>query len=201
MVEWIAKIAELVKLPTKTIAAVALVTGALLAAPHVQLDWLHLSDFVSKFGPYIGAAFVGASALLTVEFFSWAAGVIKEKRNKSRASERTLKSLQLLDHAERAVLREFLIRGQNTLNMFVTEPVVAGLMEKGILEEVGVYMQQSYDGVARPLAVAHQLREKLTPEFLGLPAGAPTEEERLQIIEQRPSFVRALSGRGARRHF
>jgi hypothetical protein len=200
MAEWIAKIAELVKLPTKTIAAVAVVTGALLAAPPALLDRLHLSDLVSKLGPYLGAAFIGASALLTVELVWWAAGFIKEKRQESRARGRALKSLQSLDYAERAVLREFLIQGQNTLHMFVTAPVVAGLMEKGILEQVGPYGQQSYDGIAVPLTVAHELREKvLTPDFLGLPAGEPTEEERLRIIGERPSFVRALERRRARR--
>jgi len=185
MAEWFAKLAELLTLPTKPIAAVALVTGALLFAPRNLLDRLYLGAIVSNFGPYLGVAFIGTSALLAVEFFWWIAGVIKEKREESRAREQTLKSLQVLDNAERAVLQRFVLQGQNTIYLFATDPVVAGLIEKGILEQVGPYGRHSREGIALPFTVPHELREKLTPEFLG----------------ERPSSVRALDRRRTRRGF
>lgn len=62
-------------------------------------------------------------------------------------------ALYNLDDKEIAVLREFFIQGQNTLQLPVGHPVVAGLIEKGILEQVGMIGENSLVGPLFSLSI------------------------------------------------
>lgn len=200
MTEWIAKLVEFAKLPTKWIAAAALGTGLLLVAPAAILQRLRLLDIVSTHGTYIGVAFLISSSILAIELVAWLWSIVRAKRKDARERSRAARALQSIDHKERAVLREFFLHGQNTLDLPATHPVVAGLLEKGLLEQVGTYGEHSLVGLLLPLTIPPESRELLTYDFLQLPEGQPSAEDKERIFAERPEFVRELQRRNARRY-
>lgn len=145
--EWIVKIGELVKLPTKYFALVSIVTGALCFLPKSVLSRLFLESVPSPHGTLVGIAFLMSTGLValnvTTGLGNW---IVYQRRTMKRrtAMERTLCEL---DPAEQSVLREFFIGSQSTITMPLDNPVVAGLIARGILQQVGVFGRQSSHGM------------------------------------------------------
>lgn len=91
----------------------------------------------------------------------------------------------MLDHEEKAVLREFFIQRKHTVSLPFTEPAVISLIEAHVLrplnpnqaEEYGLFSLNQY---ARPL---------LTAKILNLPTGGLTEDHIRYIKSTRPTFV------------
>ncbi len=181
MIDWFAKIAEFVKLPTKWIATLAVGAGFLVVAPATVVQRLHLSDLLSKHGDSIGLTALVCGSMLTVRFFAWAYSAVKARREEARARLLAIELLTLTDRKEREVLSLFYFKGQNTLSLIATNPVVAGLLEKGILERVGPYGEQSRSGLSFPLTIPPALRKLLTAEFLQLSEGHPRPEDMARL--------------------
>ena len=69
--EWISKVIEEAKLPTKFIVVIFLVSSALLFLSEETLTSLKLADFARKFGLYIGITALTSGALLAIESISY----------------------------------------------------------------------------------------------------------------------------------
>ncbi|MBI3666195.1 MAG: superinfection exclusion B family protein [Acidobacteria bacterium] len=108
-----------------------------------------------------------------------------------RRNKRTVRAeMQSLDGNEIAVLREFLLQGQNTLQMPIDDPVVAGLLSRGILEQVGQLGHQSRIGIMMSVTISSTVRDMVTPRFVGWSEGGPTREQLKEDLENRPDFFR-----------
>jgi hypothetical protein len=61
--EWLTKLTDLHKMPTRYVGLVAIVTGALLFSPVWFLDKLHLSTIPAPYGALVGVVFLVTSGL------------------------------------------------------------------------------------------------------------------------------------------
>ena len=98
--------------------------------------------------------------------------------------------MRVLDQNEIAVLREFLLQDRNTLQMPINEPVVAGLLSKGVLEQVSPLGHSSVIGIEMSVRISSKVREIVTPQFVGWPEGSPTKEQLEGDMERRPDFFK-----------
>ena len=66
--EWFSKVIEWLKLPTKIIAFIALMSCAFLFLPSKIIESLKLQDFIDLYGKYFGVVFIVASSYLLFIF-------------------------------------------------------------------------------------------------------------------------------------
>jgi hypothetical protein len=85
---------------------------------------------------------------------------------------------------------EFLLQGQNTLQMPIDEPVVAGLLSRGIIERVSRLGHGSAFGIEMSVRISPIVRDIVTPQFVGWSGGLPTKEELEANLENRPDFFK-----------
>jgi hypothetical protein len=96
-----------------------------------------------------------------------------------------------LDFKELCVLREFKIQGQSTVLLPLDQPVVAGLVQKGILCQVGSMGQQMASGIVFSCKIHDHLAGRITDEFLEIPS-SDSKSEWEEIKRSRPSYVIAV---------
>jgi ammonia channel protein AmtB len=196
--EWLSKIADIVKLPTKYFVIVALCAGAILSLPTSILKWLHLDALPAPSGAIVGIVFIASCAVILVKVadriaLNWQAG--------TRAAERTtrvMEKLVRLDGEERAILREFVFN-QSTLRLPMDKPAVAGLISSGVIQRVGAVAHGTVYGVLTAFRLSDDADAFLTDETLGIPSylittdgdgrKTLTEAGRDWIAEHRPSFA------------
>ncbi|MCU0598864.1 MAG: superinfection exclusion B family protein [Desulfobacterales bacterium] len=111
---------------------------------------------------------------------------IKKKRQ-------SLQYVKQLDENEKSVLREFIIQGQNTIEMPVEDKTIAGLIHKGILEQIGSKGEYSVRGLMLPVMISFACKKRLNPQILGMPP-VLNDETRNTLIASRPKFISELSG-------
>ncbi len=107
-----------------------------------------------------------------------------------REKQRIRFGIRQLDSGEKAVLREFAIFDQNTLELPVEDPVVSGLMQKGILQPTKAKGEYSVAGRVLPVTINPMARKRITPVVLDLPPDWETNPERKKaLIMARPAFI------------
>jgi|TARA_R110001599_G_C12254744_1_gene659937 hypothetical protein len=104
-VEWIGKIIEAAKLPTKFIVVIFSVSFALLFLSEKTLTSFKLADFVSKFGLYIGITALTTGALLAIETISYIWNRVTDSVFSRKFKKSSLERLKNLDPSEKSVLR------------------------------------------------------------------------------------------------
>ncbi len=198
MTDLIPKILELLKLSTKHIAVLCVVSGLLIMFPSEWLIKLHIEGIKSEYGVFIGVAFLVSATLLLLEGILWIWNKIKISWLRKKLSQTALEELQKLGSQEIAVLREFYIHNQSTLQLPVSHPLIASLIEKGILEQVGSLGEYSIIGPLLSLTISSVAKPYITHKLLNLPKGKATEQEKLWIQSHRPSFMGELDRRNIR---
>ena len=113
--EWLGRIQDLLKLEAKHYAALVLISGVLLFVPDGLLGAIRLQEVREKYGLIVGAVFLVASGLLLVNGFAALFARIGRSRRARRRREAVEQRVRALDPKAQAVLREFYIRGQKTL--------------------------------------------------------------------------------------
>lgn len=104
--------------------------------------------------------------------------------------------LDYLDASEKAVLREFVIQRRNVIKLPITEPAVKNLLQQGILSHAyGEPGDTVLQGI-RPLMVTLEARPLLTFRVLGLNPASMTDEQKSQIMSNRPRYASRQLGRG-----
>lgn len=108
---------------------------------------------------------------------------------RKRLARRNMESLiQCLDHTERAILREFVIRRTSVLKLPVAEPAVINLLNNGVLEmNDSQQMIEQHDRIECVISLA--ARPLLSYRVLSLPVGNLTEEQLDKLKKMRPAFL------------
>ena len=101
------------------------------------------------------------------------------------------RSVERLDDAEAAVLREFFMKGKTTLKLPIDDETVAGLQSKRILVCVSNLGQASLAGMLFPMVIDDVARVLLTAALLRIPQPL-TDTDRQRLLQERPPFVRRL---------
>jgi hypothetical protein len=153
---------------------------------------LRLDGLVSSYGGYIGAAFLISSAILAIELGIAIYRSVSRWRRRRRSLGDAVLHLANLDAQERAVMREFVIQGQSTIQLPFAYPVVAGLIEKGLIEQVGNAGEQTGVGPVFSFAIRKDLDPLIEPAFIDLPTER-TEENIRWLREHRPAFAARLA--------
>ncbi len=188
MPDWLVKLLESVHLPTPLVAALCLASAVLLFAPTAAVSRLHLDTLATAQGPIIGAVFLVSAAVLVCKAAWEGADKIRRSRARHKRSLAAVRKALDLDPKEAAVLREFFLQGQSTIRMPVADPVVAGLLDAGVLVSKGVYAKVSLHGPMQPLALSSDVEAFTAPESLGMP-DEPTPDEKDAILNQRPVWA------------
>lgn len=179
---------DVTKIPARVTFLFCAVTGALLFLPNDSLSALRVNAFVAEKGAWIGVAFLVFAALTVLHVSMWLVNEISFRRYKSRRESEIILSLSSLDHAEKAVLREFTIQGRSSVMMPIDEPAVSGLLRKGILEQNGSIGEHRWSGFVLPIRMEEFSKQILLPSMIGIPQD-PTDDQKRQIINARPAFV------------
>lgn len=190
--EWIAKLFEAAKLPTKFIVSIFLASTIPLFLHSEMVSALRLSEIIDTYGSYMGVVSVLSGSILVIE----AVLLLIRKAREGYVYRKIIKlskdRLKMLDHAEKSVLREFYIQGQNTIKLPMDHPVVAGLRSSGILTVVGRHGKHSLAGLLVSMKIPDRLGEDITLEMLELPEDEPSEQDIDFLRENRPSFARFI---------
>lgn len=190
--EWVAKLFEAAKLPTKFIVAIFLATTIPLLLPNKLVSALRFSEIIDSYGNYMGVASVLSGSILVIGFAVWVTQKLRQIYLRRNFEKLSIERLKDLDHAEKSVLREFYIQGQNTIKLPMDHPVVAGLLSSGILRIVGRHGQHSLAGMLMSMKIPDRLRKVITCEMLELPMGEPSEHDIEFLLENRPAFTRSI---------
>lgn len=187
--ETITKIFEILKFPIKFIVVIVFVFGLLLFLPHWTLEKLKLVEFINTYGKFIGILFLVSGSYLVLLFAAWIQSYFhKQKRLKKFISELE-KDLIELSPNEIYLLREFYIQGNDTIQVPIDNPVVAGLLHKKIIYIISNTGRASIFGMFLSVRINNLLKNKITTDLLRLPNGQPTEQEIEDIKSKRPDYL------------
>ncbi|MEW5980567.1 MAG: superinfection exclusion B family protein [Acidobacteriota bacterium] len=190
MVDWVSKIFDLAKLPAKFVAAVCLASGFVVLSPESWLGKIALAQLQVDYRTHFGIAFAFSAAYLVVLLLTWIVHRAQEAKYASERRKAVRGEVQFLDQSEIAVLREFLLQDRNTLQMPINEPVVAGLLSKGVLEQVSPLGHSSVIGIEMSVRISSKVRDLVTPQFVGWSEGSPTKGQLEGDMERRPDFFK-----------
>jgi hypothetical protein len=154
-----------------------------------------LSPFISQYKQYISLIFLGSIAFLFVNIIGYMISFMKRrsKTNSKRIKRIIDTKIEMLDPHEKAVLREFVIQGKNTIKMPMDNPIVAGLLANHIIEQVGNMGQPTIYGLLINFKISDYALTKINTQIIEIPDREPTEIERREILERRPEFMKKLS--------
>jgi hypothetical protein len=186
--EWVTKIIEAAKLPTKFIVVIFLVAGGLILIPDGLLTAMKLKSFADKYGLYVGITALSSGALLLIEAGTAVWRIANKKIVKSKLKKKIAERMASLDGSEKAVLREFYLQGQNTIKLPTDHPVVAGLLNSGVVIPVGQHGRMSLAGMLFSMKVTDSAKAHVTYELIDLPTGEPTQQELQFLRNNRPSL-------------
>lgn len=190
--EWWANIVEAAKLPTKFIVVIFLVSLGLILIPEAALSAMKLKSFSDKYGLYVGITALSSGALLLIEAATAVWKITNNIIAKSKLSKKVAERMASLDPSEKAVLREFYLQGQNTINLPMDNPVVAGLLNAGVIVLVGRHGRMSLAGMLFSMKIAERAEAYITYDLITLPVGEPTEEELHFLRNNRPQFMSSI---------
>ncbi|SDT55972.1 Superinfection exclusion protein B [Mucilaginibacter mallensis] len=193
--KFLSDLLDLNKITAKTAFLVLIVSVCLLFLPPAFLLKLQIVDFKKDYGKYFGFAFLASAAFLLVAVLNWAQEKINVFFRKRKQATYIIKAIEKMDFQELAVLREFFINAQQSLDMPIDNPVVAGMLNKGLLYQLSSMGQMSAEGLMMPVAMHHLLKDNLKPESLGLPLTEPSQEVKNEILEARPNWAKSLARR------
>jgi len=193
--EWLTRILDAAKVPTRIVAWVFAVTGLILLANEKALQFLQITEFMAKYGMYVGVVFLGSAALLLIDIMAFLFNRAMLAQSRSRLKTDILQKIKTLDSYEKAVLREFFIQGRHTIRLPIDHSVVAGLREHGILHIVGQHGQMSVVGMLFPTAISDFAKKHLTNDSIDLPGGKPSDRDIAFIRQHRPEFTAEIESR------
>ena len=187
----ISDVISAIKLPPKIMAGLTLPSAMLVFAPTTWIDQFGLAAFINVARPYVALVFIVSASILLVEFCIWAYAEINRQLSTRRAIKKLADRVRDLDPAELVLLREFFIQGQSTVKLPMDQPVVAGLIQKGIVRQVGQLGERTIGGMTFSFRLNEEARKLITIDALGIPRN-PSEEDKRRIVSERPHYMRAI---------
>jgi|LSQX01.1.fsa_nt_gb hypothetical protein len=190
--DWITRLVEAVKLPTRYVSAIFLGSTLLLVFPSEFLDFLKLGKFVERFDMFIGIISLSSGVILFVNILISFTQKVQSKLKRNQFRKKMSEKIEILDPDEKSVLREFFLQGRNTLKLPFDHPVVAGLLQSGVLTQVGSMGRMSMAGMLVNIKISDHARSSLVAHHLDLPLGEPSESELNFLRRNRPPFVTTI---------
>jgi hypothetical protein len=140
----ISKYLDWIKLSPRYLLPIALFTGFALFAPSRWLEVFGLTDWIERYRPFFGLVCLASTVLLLssgimVVYDRWA-GWREEQQQLKQMRE----SLHRLSEPEKEVLRKFVHNGTTTEYFRMSDGVVGGLRDRGILYRSSS-LSRSYD--------------------------------------------------------
>src|SRR4030042_3773075 len=105
---------------------------------------------------------------------------------------RIKRKINSLNEDEKAILREFFIQNEEEIKLPINNPIVSGLIEKGILSTTRYYVKNLPVGVIQYVVINYEARKLLDLRLIGWPEIKPTEKELDIIMKNRPQFIRII---------
>lgn len=193
--KFLSELLDLNRITFKTAFIVLIVSSCLIFLPASFLVKLNINAFKNDYGKYFGFAFLASSAFLFVALLNWFQEKINYFIRKLKRDVQIVKAISEIDFKEMAVLREFYINEQQSLDMPIDNPVVAGMLKKRLLYQLSSMGQMSLEGMMMPLAMNNLLKDSITPQFLRLPVSEPTQEQINEVLNARPEWAKSLARR------
>lgn len=197
--EWFSKLIEWLKLPTKIIAFIALMSGILLFLPPKVIAELHLEEFISSYGKYFGIVFLIAACYLLFLLICFIGNIIKSKINnkiniqKSKTTDKILEeeikqNIKNLSFSERCIIREFGWQQKNVIKVIMENEDVVSLINKNILEYATTFGEPYIFGTIISVKLNAIADKLLEIEDLKIKE-SPTKSDFEQYMKERPSFI------------
>lgn len=193
------KVIGFVKSP-KHLAFVWLPSAVLLLCPAQWLHTISLDEVALEYRPSIGTAFLITSCALLIEALGYLRRKIAKLRTRLHHFRNVRTAMAYLDPEEKGVLREFLLQTRNTVRLPIDQPVVAGLIHKGILKVVSDFGEISPAGTLFPCNMTDAAISQLRKELVDWPGQKPTDEDIRRLQKTRPSFVQDVWNHEDRPH-
>ncbi len=199
--EWLARIVDLAKVPTKFVGAVALFTSLVMFLPAATLEALYLLHLREQYGAYFGVAFLISFATLIIEFFVWSYQRVRAFFLRRKRRESVQERLSALDQSERAVLREFFIAASRTIKLPIEQPAVSAFLNAGVLEQTTGLGSRTTVGSVFSLSLSDEAEKMIDPSLLDVEEfvfhtedgkWGLNEEGNRWVMENRPSFMQEL---------
>lgn len=166
--------------------------AVLLSIPSNALAILALDKFVPEHAHFIGLGLIIAVAYFLSQLLNLGLDESIRHLSDKRITETIEAKVNLLDRAERALLREFFLQGATILTLPQNEPAVKSLLNACILEHLGNERHYAIQGPTADYKIAMKARMYLNRDVLRLPAGEPSQEEMQHLIKARPQFLNGL---------
>lgn len=188
--EWLSKIVDIIKIPTKYFWIILIISLICLFLPDSWLNNFKLLELRNAYHLYISLAFIITFSIVTVESTLFIYKKIKSNCILKNYKKNLLNNLSRLDPQEQSVLREFFLQNQNTLRLPYDEPIVSGLIKKGILRIVGQLGEKSLAGVLLPIEINEVIKDYILPEQIHFPISNPlTKDDEEFLLNNRPDFM------------
>ncbi|MBE2282287.1 MAG: superinfection exclusion B family protein [Prosthecobacter sp.] len=187
--EIFAKAIEFLKLPVRHTWTISLASGFVLFAPESVLKLLRIDGLKQEFGTYVGLTFLVSTLIVSLHVITSIWAWIQRRSRFSESRVRTMQALAQLDPKEKAILREFYIQGQNTLQMPVDQAVVSGLIAKGVLCRVGTMGERSLAGLLFPVQLTQEADALVTSSLIEMPDEPISDHELDFLRKNRPEFL------------
>ena len=128
---------DFLKLPAHILGALALASGFLLFAPDYVISILHMREFMSQYGFWVGTVFIVSVAILLVlpikSLWSFVYRHLKEYVEKKKY----IKFLNDLEENEVGLINRFLNEPTNTLELPMNNGIVSGLYSQKVIALTG----------------------------------------------------------------
>lgn len=187
--DWLSRLLDVHRLPCKIILWVAVVSGVLVFTPNGFVQQLALADFMKAYRAHIGVIFLASGSLVVINVCVWLVAKARRKAAYGKWKSEVASVLGSLDHAEKAVLREFYLQGKHTIELPMNNATVVGLQNKGIITLVGKYGKYSLAGMLFPFCISEEARNMITKDMINLPTSEPSEQEIARLKASRPDFA------------
>lgn len=177
------------KLPTKFFLLFALASGFILFAKPEWLSIIEIGSIKEEYGKYIGLTFVISTGLVVINFLIWIQKYISNKIRVFKFKKEYSENIKMLDPQEKAVIREFFIRAQTSIEMPIDDPVVNGLISKNILK-INKQFGNSFimNGMNASVSLMKRAEKTLILSDIDLNEN-PSEDEIELIKNNRPSWT------------
>ena len=166
--EWIGKLTDLVNLKTRHFALASIVSGSLLLLPKPFLAQLKLDAIPAPYGAILGLVFLTATGFVVVNSVAWGIETVNRGRSRAKRETKMIETLERLDHAEQSVLREFYFGGQTSIDLPFDDPVVAGLISRGILVHISSVGRHSLRGMMSSFRISKFAQQFINLGMLGI---------------------------------
>lgn len=162
------------------------ITGALLLLPLEQVS-PELAVKVEENKTYLYLAVIIEVSNFISQAVISLIGALLNRRGIKQEREYMQHTVDSMDFAERALLREFVLQRKAILYLPDNEPTVQSLIDSGILSVVG---ESDESGYRSPVAITKTARPFITYKAIGLTRGKMDDEQLEQIMNARPEFAR-----------